>query len=95
MTTNKDKVTVFFSNDCSNEQKYTTARFFKHLDFDKVSKNGQVKGFSYPIDDFNKVVLNGCTQQRRKTCKATQTDQRDLQERPTSPSVFSKEFRKM
>lgn len=77
------------------KQKCTTMHFFKHLDHQQISDQKQVKGFSFAIDDFNKVVLNGCVPQGRKRCKETQTDPRDFEPRPKSPSVFSKEFQQM
>lgn len=86
---NKGEVHVVFTRECQDEDKYQTARFFKHLDFKKVIKDGEVKGFTYPIQDFNEVVHNGCKQQVRKKCVSTQTEE-PVSQRPKSPSIFDK-----
>lgn len=62
----------------------------KHLKFQKITAQNQVKGFSFNIDDLNWVILNGSLPQKKMKTVSTQTDPNDLLERPPSPSVFSK-----
>lgn len=94
------EVSVIFSQNCPIEDKYNTARFFKHLEFKKVVENREVKGFTFPIQDFNQVVHNGCKQQIRKKCVSTQTEQPNKKcvstqteqqnDGSKSPSIFEK-----
>lgn len=75
------KIRIVFENGCSMKQKYETAGYFKHIAKSRLVHNNVVNGFEYNINDFNKVVLNGCKQQKRKRSVETQTDRK-------SPSIF-------
>lgn len=74
-------ITIKFG-DCTLEQKVQTIGYFRHLPFVRGFEGNIANSFSFNIDDFNKVVLEGCKPQTRKKCVATQT------ERPLSPSVL-------
>lgn len=71
------------------EQKYETMRMLRHLNLEKTTVNGQVTGFTFNIEDFNRAISIGLKRQTRKRCVYTQTDRSDLLLRPMSPSVVN------
>lgn len=84
---------VIFDHEAKKEDMHTTARYFKHLEYDRVIANGMLIGLKFNLRDFNEVIFNGKKQQKRKRCKSTQTDfDEDFN---LSPSVFSKEFKQL
>lgn len=82
----KGKVSVVLSDSCTKEEKATAVGFFRGFEIEKVTKDNQIKGFSYWAKDFNRIVYNGCKHQPSTACASTQTDWDHL--RPSSPSVF-------
>lgn len=91
-------MTVTFDRKAAFEDMLTTARYFKHLDFERVIRDGKVMGFKFDLKEFNAVIFNGKKQQVRKKCKSTQTDSNDetvADSGTLSPSIFSKDFKKM
>lgn len=84
---------VIFDRKAEKEDMRTTARYFKHLEYDKVITNGILIGLKFNLKDFNEVIFNGKKQQKRKRCRSTKTDLDE--EFNLSPSVFSKEFKQL
>lgn len=98
MSIEKEKeISIVFNNCVSIEARLLTIGYFKHLKLEKIISSGKVVGFKFDIDQFNKVVYNGCKQQVRKRCKETQTEEEKssqpetLGERSHSPSIFGEE----
>lgn len=91
--TYKDKVSVYFSNECTREQKQVTASFLTSVEYRQISVSDETIGFSFQIDNFNKAISNRRAIKIEKTNMATQTDWKNIKEGSPSPSGFSVKLR--
>lgn len=72
----------------------TVIRYFKHLPLIPASRKAEkMMGFSINMEDFLHTVKIGKQQSIRHRHKATQTEEEYF--RPSSPSIFSPEFRNL
>lgn len=72
----KQKVSIYFNDECSTEQIKETLNLFNQINAEKITTSNIVIGYRFQLDQFNKVVKGKNTPPIR----------------PKSPPVFSKEF---